>query len=674
MCTDSKGEKRDRLGCAKLWLARRSLNHRSIALVSAFVVSCSASVFAAHESSGVTIADLLGRTTIASFSISPDGNSVAFLGVRALPLKNQYDVTLYMQKIDSSERRRILTHCLLPASEVYEKDTHAPLRTLSQYLWSADSKQILYTLHTSSDMAVAVEDVATQTRKIVLARHEHVEIEDVTQAHSPVVVKTFDYKRHEPGNGFPLDTALLMKDSYRFDFPLSNPKVGSPIAVESWQYGWGVSRATPVLHSKSTQYWPYPDEYYWNGHSLEIRFKGALPGQTETVSTAVADPKPPDEQDRLNLEVQLDGTLVKVCDGGVCRDLYKDTALLVARPAEKTDQTRKTYLSRDQRRAVLLRSTNLVPDELVKVELPSGKTTVLFAPNEEFRRKTQGVSVRVMTIPVAEGKMNGRLFVPAGDDGKTRYPLVFTTYLSTPGFNLGSFEVPILPLVAHRIAVFALDARNANEVGHGGDFEPQLRRMQRPLEAIEWVIERLTKDGLIDPDRVGVSGLSYGAEISMYVYWKSHRVRTISAATGSWEPSWAFQGGLEWSAFVNDNGLPDATVDGFSKWKQLSAGLNARPDLPPLLWQAPDEERLGCVESWVQLRRAGAQVEWLEYPDEGHVKSSPANIWWVHERNLDWFRFWLKDEEDPDSRKAEQYVRWRSMRTRWETARARATN
>ena len=94
MQTDSKGEKGDRLGCTKLWLGGRSLGRRSVALVSAFVLSCSASLFAAHESSGVTITDLLGRTTIASFSISPDGNNVAFLGVRALPLKNQYDVTL----------------------------------------------------------------------------------------------------------------------------------------------------------------------------------------------------------------------------------------------------------------------------------------------------------------------------------------------------------------------------------------------------------------------------------------------------------------------------------------------------------------------------------------------------------------------------------------------------
>src|SRR6266581_3150333 len=80
------------------------------------------------------------------------------------------------------------------------------------------------------------------------------------------------------------------------------------------------------------------------------------------------------------------------------------------------------------------------------------------------------------------------------------------------------------------------------------------------------------------------------------------------------------------------------------------------------LWQASDAERQWCVESWFRLRRAGAQVEWLEYPDEGHVKRGPANIWWVHPRNLDWFRFWLKDEEDSDPAKADQYARWRGLR------------
>jgi hypothetical protein len=31
---------------------------------------------------------------------------------------------------------------------------------------------------------------------------------------------------------------------------------------------------------------------------------------------------------------------------------------------------------------------------------------------------------------------------------------------------------------------------------------------------------------------------------------------------------------------------------------------------------------------------------------------------------VDWFRFWLKNEEDPDPAKAEQYKRWRELNVR----------
>jgi hypothetical protein len=29
---------------------------------------------------------------------------------------------------------------------------------------------------------------------------------------------------------------------------------------------------------------------------------------------------------------------------------------------------------------------------------------------------------------------------------------------------------------------------------------------------------------------------------------------------------------------------------------------------------------------------------------------------------VDWFRFWLKEEEDPEPAKAEQYKRWRELK------------
>jgi Prolyl oligopeptidase family len=164
---------------------------------------------------------------------------------------------------------------------------------------------------------------------------------------------------------------------------------------------------------------------------------------------------------------------------------------------------------------------------------------------------------------------------------------------------------------------------------------------------------------------MGLTGLSYGAEIAMYAEWNSKAFRAVSAASGSWEPMNYVLGGLHFAEFLDSRGFAAPGETSFALWKELSLGLNARPDLPPLLLQSSDgEEYFGTPETWFRLRRAGAAVEWYEYPDEGHVKRSPSTKWWVYERNLEWFLFWLKDEELSNASRLDQYVRWREMRER----------
>src|SRR5262249_31083578 len=143
---------------------------------------------------------------------------------------------------------------------------------------------------------------------------------------------------------------------------------------------------------------------------------------------------------------------------------------------------------------------------------------------------------------------------------------------------------------------------------------------------------------------------------------KSDKFRAVSASTGSLSPSWVTLGGLGYASKLAQRGLTAAHDPVDPVWKEVSAALNARADLPPLLWQSPDSERWVGEEAWFRLRTAGAQVEWWEYPNEPHIKESPANRWWVQHRNLDWFRFWLQGVEDPAPGKAEQYRRWREMR------------
>jgi acetyl esterase/lipase len=113
---------------------------------------------------------------------------------------------------------------------------------------------------------------------------------------------------------------------------------------------------------------------------------------------------------------------------------------------------------------------------------------------------------------------------------------------------------------------------------------------------------------------------------------------------------------------VDSLGFPALDAAGLETWRNYSLGLNIRPNLPPLLIQSGDREQNVIVPTFTRLRDAGMPVEWFEYPNEGHVKKGPANKWWVFQRNLDWFRFWLQGYEDLGPAKAEQYARWRQMR------------
>jgi len=49
-------------------------------------------------------------------------------------------------------------------------------------------------------------------------------------------------------------------------------------------------------------------------------------------------------------------------------------------------------------------------------------------------------------------------------------------------------------------------------------------------------------------------------------------------------------------------------------------------------------------------------------PEGTHVQTTPQQRLSTQQLNVDWFRFWLEGEEDPDPNKSEQYSRWRQLR------------
>jgi hypothetical protein len=62
------------------------------------------------------------------------------------------------------------------------------------------------------------------------------------------------------------------------------------------------------------------------------------------------------------------------------------------------------------------------------------------------------------------------------------------------------------------------------------------------------------------------------------------------------------------------------------------------------------------------LSRLGKPVEMIYIPEGTHILEKPWDRMVSQQGNVDWFCFWLKDEEDSNPAKAEQYKRWRELR------------
>jgi dipeptidyl aminopeptidase/acylaminoacyl peptidase len=626
-----------------------------------------ASAHAFGEGFGVSVKDIVTRTRIPSFSISPDGERVAFVTIKADTRKDDYEITLHVGRMSYPSNPFPLAKYVLRPEEVYDSDTHLPYKTVSQYVWSSDSKRLLYTVHADRGMELRITRFDTGADRVLLQGHEGIQLEEPVGDFGWKAI-SFDQEDSQ-ANFEPRDTALLVKEGFQ-PFLLTNPKTRPATIVRNWEVNWEGVQALELPSDAIPQYFNFADEYSWDGKELHLLPARRMPELAERGHVSAANQS--QDQPEIVVDADAERSIVRLVQRGTSRTILEDEAILVPYYAESTDPRRRAYISNDGRVAVLLRSTNFMPDELVRLDVQTGKTAVLFSPNDIFHEKTEGLTVRLISAPPESGGLSGRLFLPRDYLKGEKYPLVFTTYLGTPGFYL-SDEVPILTLLDYGIAVFALHATDVGKVlGRNGDLDAELLRVERPRQSMEWIVRRLANEGIIDPDRCGVSGLSYGSEISMYAYWRSTAFRAVSSTTASWGPMTYSMVGPAFATMLDDRGLLRPQDGTYGRWKRISASLNARPTLPPLLWQSPETERIGEMQPWQELRRAGAQVEWLEYPGEGHSKRHPANEWWVNQRNLDWFRFWLQDEQDPDPAKAEQYARWHEMRNRWETAKGKS--
>ena len=182
-------------------------------------------------------------------------------------------------------------------------------------------------------------------------------------------------------------------------------------------------------------------------------------------------------------------------------------------------------------------------------------------------------------------------------------------------------------------------------------------------------MNQLVSEGKVDPERMGIVGFSRSCYWVMEALTASSTPFKAALVTDGWMMTY-----VEYIFAIDaqHNAGPrqlDTVIgaspfgEGLRQWLKRSPGFKLDKITAPLLVVA--EGRLSLMAMWepyAGLRYLHKPTDLVLLNTDEHVLTNPAMRLASQGGSVDWFRFWLKGEEDRDPAKAEQYKRWHELR------------
>jgi dipeptidyl aminopeptidase/acylaminoacyl peptidase len=178
----------------------------------------------------------------------------------------------------------------------------------------------------------------------------------------------------------------------------------------------------------------------------------------------------------------------------------------------------------------------------------------------------------------------------------------------------------------------AFASANVRDFGYG-----DLRDILAGLDAA-------ARTGAIDPEKMGITGHSYGGFMTMWAVTQTNRFKAAVAGAGI----------SNWQSYYGENGIDEWLIPYFGKSVYEDPAIYARSSPITFIRQArtPTFSYVGaadieCPAAQTQefahaARALGIPSATVIYPNEGHAIHDPDHLADLNKRTLDWFERYLK--------------------------------
>jgi dipeptidyl aminopeptidase/acylaminoacyl peptidase len=306
------------------------------------------------------------------------------------------------------------------------------------------------------------------------------------------------------------------------------------------------------------------------------------------------------------------------------------------------------------------------PPRIYVSDRQTEQRSLLIDLNPQFQEIQFG-KVESISWKATDGhEVQGGLYLPPDYSPVRRYPLVIQTH----GFAKDRFKIDGPWSGAFAAQPLAAKGFVVVQVGGSKDHDEDRKTLNTTNEvlrqeaAYEGAVDYLAGRGLIDRNHVGIIGFS--RTVYAVAYTLTHSQYKFSAATladgidAGYFQYVAFYPGSQDSEFLN-GGRPFG--DGLSLWLKNAPAFNLDKVNTPVRIEAYGPGAV--IEGWewfTGLSRLHKPVDFIYLPDAPHLLVKPWERMTSQQGNVDWFSFWLKGEEYPDSDKRDQYERWHCLR------------
>jgi dipeptidyl aminopeptidase/acylaminoacyl peptidase len=265
--------------------------------------------------------------------------------------------------------------------------------------------------------------------------------------------------------------------------------------------------------------------------------------------------------------------------------------------------------------------------------------------------------------------VDGWVLLPPGPVPQQGWPLI--TYVhGGPCSAVGNafaqqmryWPHPLEVYAAHGMAVLAPNYRGTCSFGR--KFESPSGLDREPIDDVMSGVHYLVSTGVADPERLGIAGHSHGAWLGSLIMARAHIFKAGSFAEGwgNMLTLYTLMSG-DRDREVYDRIYSSSMYESLQPYLALSPELHFEGTPTATLFEAGAERGAVYMMGYPKaLRRSRAPTEFVVYPKTEHNLLIPRLVAESAQRNLDWFAYWLKDEQRVDVADPEQYARWNGLR------------